>query len=71
TARWVADALVEALAIRPGRAPARPTTLPRPWHAKTSLSAVLPGAGPVALPGLVPTWRLAGTARAPQVGRMR
>ena len=32
TARWVADALVEALSIRPGDAPARPTALPRPWR---------------------------------------
>ena len=30
TARWVADALVEALSIRPGEEPARPTLLPPP-----------------------------------------
>lgn len=30
TARWVADALVEALSIRPGQSPARPTLLPPP-----------------------------------------
>ncbi|ADU50473.1 stage II sporulation protein P [Thermaerobacter marianensis DSM 12885] len=41
TARWVADALVEALAIRPDRPPARPTILPPAPHGK----AFLPGAG--------------------------
>ena len=48
TARWVADALVEALAIRPGRPPARPTTLPRPrpWRAATSSSPAWAAAGP-------------------------
>ncbi|QIA26389.1 stage II sporulation protein P [Thermaerobacter sp. PB12/4term] len=42
TARWVADALVEALSIRPDGAPARPTLLPPPG------SGALLGYGPPA-----------------------